>query len=101
MIDEVIGVGHEADVRGPKDLVEVGVEPIAAEQRSGVGRKVLHLAAVKPYPAFAIARLIPVGDDNRAFVEVFGGKRTRVTPARPRGQRGPTPECLVHLSLFV
>ena len=43
MIDEIVGVGDEADVYRPENLVEVGVEAVAAEQRLGVGRKLLHL----------------------------------------------------------
>src|ERR1051325_4392694 len=51
MFDQVIGIGHEADVHGAENLVEVGVETVAAEQRLGVGGKLLNLAPAEAYPA--------------------------------------------------
>jgi hypothetical protein len=37
MIDEVVGVGDEADVDRAEDLVEAGIEAVAAKQGSRVG----------------------------------------------------------------
>src|SRR6185369_6402289 len=87
VIDEVVGIGDEADVHGAENLVEVGVETVAAEQRLGVAGKPLNLAPAEAYPALAVAYFIPLRDDDRAFFEVFGREGADVIPTGPCGQR--------------